>query len=82
MALISTTTFANEGKELHEKSCATCHVVQHDDAFYTRNNRKMNDFPALRAQVSMCANAVGAGWFPEEEEAVLDYLNKHYYKFK
>ncbi|WXU00871.1 MAG: hypothetical protein Ctma_1606 [Catillopecten margaritatus gill symbiont] len=82
MVLISTTAFANEGQELHEESCVACHRVQHDDAFYMRDDRKMSDFPALRTQVSMCANVVGAGWFPEEEKTVLDYLNKQHYKFK
>jgi len=36
----------------------------------------------LRRQVSMCASNLGVGWFPDEEKAVLDYLNDKYYKLK
>ncbi|MDC9727390.1 MAG: hypothetical protein PSN35_06115 [Candidatus Thioglobus sp.] len=81
--LASTTTIANEeGKELHDESCVACHLVTHDDSFYTRDNSKMSTHFDLRRQVSMCASNFELGWFPEEEKAVLDYLNTKYYKFK
>ena len=81
--LASTLAFANEeGQELHEESCVVCHVVTHDDAFYTRDHSKMGTHFDLRRQVSMCASNLGVGWFPDEEKAVLDYLNDKYYKLK
>ena len=81
--LASSLAFANEeGKELHEESCVACHIVTHDDAFYTRDNSKMGKFSDLSRQVSMCASNFNLGWFPDEEKAVLDYLNKKYYKFQ
>lgn len=81
--LASTATIANEeGRELHDESCVACHLVTHDDAFYTRTHSNMNTHFDLRRQVSMCASNFELGWFPEEEKAVLDYLNSKYYKFK
>lgn len=82
IVLLPTIIFADEGKELHEESCVACHIVQHDDAFYTRENRKMDSLPKLSGQVSRCVQAFSVGWFPDEEKSVVDYLNKHYYKFK
>ena len=81
--LASSLAFANEeGKELHEESCVACHIITHDDAFYTRDSSKMAKFSDLSRQVSMCASNFNLGWFPDEEKAVLDYLNKKYYKFQ
>ncbi|AYQ56529.1 hypothetical protein BTHERMOSOX_927 [Bathymodiolus thermophilus thioautotrophic gill symbiont] len=83
IALLSTATFANkEGEALHNKTCVACHVVQHDDNFYMRQNRKIISLPKLSGQVSRCAQAFNTGWFPDEEQAVVDYLNKKYYQFK
>jgi hypothetical protein len=76
--LASTLTFANEeGKELHEESCVSCHGSE----MYTRDNSKIQNHFSLKGQVSACANNLGTGWFPEEEAAVLDFLNTQYYKF-
>ncbi len=79
-ALLTTNiTLANEeGKELHEESCVRCHGGE----MYTRDNARVQNHFDLRAQVSVCANNTGAGWFPDEEKSVVDYLNKTYYKFK
>jgi len=76
--LASTLTFANEeGKELHDESCVNCHGSE----IYTRDNSRIQSHFDLKGQVSACANNLGTGWFPEEEAAVLDFLNKQYYKF-
>ena len=81
--LVSNFAIANEeGKELHEESCVACHMVTHDDSFYTRENSNMKNHFDLRRQVSMCTSNFNLGWFPDEEKAVLDYLNTKYYKFK
>ncbi len=81
--LVSNFAIANEeGKELHEESCVACHMVTHDDSFYTRDSSKMATLSDLSRQVSMCTSNFNLGWFPDEEKAVLDYLNTKYYKFK
>ncbi len=81
--LTSALAFADEdGKELHDESCLACHIATHDEAFYTRDNSKMGTLFDLRRQVSMCASNFELGWFPEEEKAVLDYLNNQYYHLK
>ena len=81
--LLTTNAFANEeGKELHDEACVVCHLVVHDDAFYTRENSRIPDLFTLRSQVSRCSSNFSTGWFPEEEQAVVDYLNKKYYHYK
>jgi len=82
LLLLSSAVFADvdkedEGKELHDESCIRCHT----SSMYTRDNRK-DSYAALRQQVSFCSQNFRTGWFPEEEKSVVDYLNKHYYKFK
>ena len=81
--LTNTLVFAEEdGKELHAEACVECHIATHDEAFYTRDNSKMATLFDLRRQVSMCVTNFELGWFPEEEKAVLDYLNNQYYHLK
>lgn len=82
LGLFSTITFANEeGKEYHEESCVACHIVHHDDAFYTRKDRKNKTYGALVGQVSRCRQAFNVDWFPDEEQTVVDYLNALYYQY-
>lgn len=81
--LLSSVSFANEeGKELHDESCMSCHLVEHDDKFYTKEDTRINDHFTLRSQVSRCSLNFSTGWFPDEEKSVVDYLNNQYYKFK
>jgi hypothetical protein len=47
-----------------------------------RQDRKITSLPKLSGQVSRCAQAFSVDWFPEEEKAVVGYLNEKYYKFK
>ncbi len=61
----------------HEANCTSCH----DDSVYTRNNRMINSLPALQAQVARCEANLNTGLFPEEQAAVVDYLNRKYYQF-
>jgi len=75
--------FANEGKELHQESCLTCHGLKHDKTFYSsRVNKKMKTLANLSTHIKRCSGARGAGWFPEEEEAVTKWLNEFYYHLK
>lgn len=81
--IVSNYAIANEeGKELHEESCVACHMVTHDESFYTRDSSMMAKFSDLSRMVSMCTSNFNLDWFPDEEKAVLDYLNTKYYKFK
>ena len=72
-------SMTEEGKELHnESSCMRCHGSE----MYTRDNRKVLDYSDLKRQVSFCSNNLSTGWFPEEEQLVVDFLNKTYYQYK
>ena len=81
--LLTTSAFANEeGKELHDESCVACHLVVHDDAFYTRDNSRIKNHFDLKSQVSRCSVNFSTEWFPDEEASVVDYLNQKYYQYK
>ncbi len=83
MLIASSVAFANEeGKELHEESCITCHMVEHNDDFYTRDNSRLHHHFDLRRQVSNCVSVFSIDWFPDEEKSVVDHLNNEHYKFK
>lgn len=79
LLVASNTTFADtkEGKELHQEHCQKCHT----DSVYTRDNRRVHSLQQLGKQVRMCKNNIGIALFPEDVDAVVDYLNKTYYKF-
>jgi hypothetical protein len=83
MLALSPNAFAeSEALEQHNESCVSCHIVDHDDDFYTRENTRMKTHFDLRRQVSTCAVAFSVGWFPEEEAAEVKFLNDKYYKLK
>ncbi len=65
------------GAVLHESHCTRCH----DDAVYTRDKRLVNTLEELRNRVRQCELMAEAGWFDEEVEAVVSYLNEQYYRF-
>jgi hypothetical protein len=87
LLLLSSFLFADQkdilkqGLELHTESCLACHIVPHDEAFYTRKDRKITNTSELKGQVSRCSGAFNLGWFPEEENSVRFYLNHSFYKF-
>lgn len=65
------------GAALHESHCTRCH----DDAVYTRATRLVNSVEDLRQRVRQCELMAEAGWFDEEVDAVVQYLNDGYYRF-
>jgi len=71
----------NEGKELHDESCISCHAVEDHTALYTSKTRKVDSLHSLGGQVSACTQALGVEWFPEDEKKVVKFLNEDYYKF-
>lgn len=78
LPLLSAPAWAIDGKTLHEKNCVSCHQAD----IYKRDNRKVKSFPSLATAVENCNTQLGTGWFPEDVDAVVDYLNKQHYKFK
>ena len=72
---------SNEGKELHDESCISCHAVEDHTALYTSKSRKVDSLHKLGGQVSACTQALGVEWFPEDEKKVVKFLNEDYYKF-
>jgi len=65
------------GEDLHFEHCTGCH----GDEVYSREDRKMKDLAQLGRQVRFCQNAVGATWFDDEVDDVIEYLNKTHYHF-
>lgn len=71
-------------KTLHDKSCTSCHSRMYGgdgSKMYTRDGRMLSNKLELQQRVASCNAMVSAGWFPEEEELVANWLNKHYYRF-
>ena len=77
---------AAEGKRLvEEKRCETCHhnkTLGDAKAIYLRKDRKVNSWEQLKARVALCNSELNLSLFPDEEEHVVEYLDKTYYKFK
>ena len=68
----------NHGKSLQQKNCMSCH----DDSIYSREERRVTSSDALRAQVQRCETNLNLQWFPEDVDAVIEYLNTSFYKFQ
>ena len=68
----------DNGKSLQQDNCMRCH----DDSMYTREERRVTTHDALKAQVQRCETNLNLTWFPEDVEAVTEYLNTTFYKFK
>ena len=66
------------GEELHFDDCTGCH----QEEVYTRENRVVGNLERLGRQVRFCKDTVGAQWFDEDVEDVIEYLNKTYYHFE
>ncbi len=69
------------GKALHDESCLTCHLGNHDEKFYTRENRRVKDYKGLGTMVKMCDANLGTALFDEDMEEITNYLNDSFYKF-
>ena len=81
LVTLSSSSFAidvNHGKSLQQDNCMRCH----DDGMYTREERRVTTLDALRQQVQRCETNLSLQWFPEDVDAVIDYLNTSFYKFK
>jgi len=67
-----------KGKELHDAHCMKCH----DTGVYTRAERFISSRDALKKQVNRCQLNVGAQWFDEDINDVVQYLDETFYQFK
>lgn len=65
------------GQVLYEARCADCH----DRSVHGRPVRSAASFEEVRALVVHWQREVGAGWQPDEVDAVTHYLNERYYRF-
>ncbi len=65
------------GKAEHASHCVKCHTAQ----VYTRKNHFVKSFAALSKQVVRCKNSNNIPWFNKDTDAVIQFLNKKYYKF-
>jgi len=83
---MSFVTYANEeaitdpiahGEEAHKDHCYKCHT----DDVYTRENHFVKSMDALSKQVVRCKDGNNVPWFDEDTDAVVQFLNKKYYKF-
>lgn len=72
---------AHPGMELHEEHCSNCHQSPHDEAFYTRADRKIQSYDKLQGMVRLCDSTLGTQLFDEDMEQIGDYLNADFYKF-
>ena len=68
----------NHGKQLQQQNCMSCH----DDGMYTRENPRVTTHDALHQQVQRCETTLDLKWFPEDVDAVTEYLNQTFYKFQ
>ncbi len=64
-------------ESFHRQKCTGCH----DTSVYTRSNRRVNSLPRLESQVRMCDANLGIKLFDDDLHALVDYLDKNYYKF-
>ena len=65
------------GEAAHKNHCYKCHT----DEVYTRENRFVKSIDALSKQVVRCKDGNDIPWFDEDSDAVVQFLNKKYYKF-
>jgi hypothetical protein len=65
------------GEQAHKNHCYKCHT----DEIYTRDNRFVKSIDALSKQVVRCKEGSDVPWFDEDTEAVVQFLDKKYYKF-
>ncbi len=65
------------GQTLHDSKCQSCHST----STYTREDRTIKSHEALKNRVNACMKPAKAEWNQSEMNAVVDYLEGHFYKF-
>jgi hypothetical protein len=75
---VTAVTAAVDADKLHTARCTGCH----DASLYTRPDRRVQSLEALRGQISACGHGSGQPLGAGERDAMTQYLNKRYYRFK
>lgn len=74
-----------EGRKLvAEKHCEECHsnkTMGDAKAIYLRKDHKVTSLEKLKAQVALCNSELNLQMFPDEEEHVVSFLDREYYRF-
>ena len=74
-----------EGRKLvAEHRCEACHAAKtlgDAKAVYLRKDRKVTSLEKLKAQVALCNSELNLQLFPEDEEHVVAFLDRTYYRF-
>lgn len=79
--ILSNTLYADisDGKEMfNEASCLKCHETTQ----FKAREEKVNNYKRLHKTVGACAYNNDTGWFDDELDDVVDYLNREFYHFK
>lgn len=74
----------SQGERLHAAHCTSCHIERYGgdgSEMYRRANRLIHSRSELDQRVAFCNKMVKAGLSADDEKAIGNYLNQHYYKF-
>ena len=66
-----------DAESFHGTNCTRCH----DSSVYTRPNRRVRSLQALDVQVARCDANLGIKLFPEDQAALVNFLNTRFYGF-
>ena len=72
------------GQALHQEHCMRCHggiVGGEPNEIYTREDRRIHNYPSLVTQVRRCEVNLNLAWFDEDVDDVATYLNQAFYHF-
>ncbi len=86
LALDAFAADAEEGRKyVQEKKCEECHARKAPGGeaknMYLRKERRVQSLPRLKGMVSMCNTELNLQLFPDDEEHVVEYLDREYYHF-
>jgi mono/diheme cytochrome c family protein len=65
------------GKALYENHCGSCHGCK----AHTRREPAVRNLSQLATEVDRWQTQQKLGWNPEDQAAVVEYLNRTYYRF-
>ncbi len=78
--LYSLSTEAMDGEGLYtDNNCQKCHGLGND---FDPKNYEVKTLSNLDGWVSSCATHFKISWFPDEQDAVVKYLNEAFYKLE
>jgi hypothetical protein len=73
------------GKQLHDQNCMSCHreiMTGAANGIYTREQRRIENWPDLLKQVGRCNENLDLPWPDDEVHDVARYLNTKFYHFE